>query len=182
MTTGGPQLCLPSFHSDCQTGFCGSLTTFSSWQVDIFESWLNSPDYHRAGLRDVRRSVQPILVLNTASSSMASTRLCSRSPSRSPRFPLGPRSQNWWRHTSPGFPHPPSSSGTPFLPCVSSPTLPRSRYTFGLTPISDIKPLRPCSSPFPAPSPATFYRRISTPYCHPFPWAPSPQIRLRRRS
>ncbi|KAK0468472.1 CrcB-like protein-domain-containing protein [Desarmillaria tabescens] len=34
------------------TGFCGSLTTFSSWQVDIFESWLNSSDYHRGGLRD----------------------------------------------------------------------------------------------------------------------------------
>ncbi|KAG7449139.1 uncharacterized protein BT62DRAFT_985506 [Guyanagaster necrorhizus] len=34
------------------TGFCGSLTTFSSWQVDIFKSWLNSPDYQRGRLRD----------------------------------------------------------------------------------------------------------------------------------
>ncbi|KAK0491140.1 CrcB-like protein-domain-containing protein [Armillaria novae-zelandiae] len=34
------------------TGFCGSLTSFSSWQVDIFESWLNSPEYRRGGLRD----------------------------------------------------------------------------------------------------------------------------------
>ncbi|KAK0206669.1 CrcB-like protein-domain-containing protein [Desarmillaria ectypa] len=34
------------------TGFCGSLTTFSSWQIDIFESWLNSSDYHRGGLRN----------------------------------------------------------------------------------------------------------------------------------
>ncbi|KAG6331858.1 hypothetical protein ID866_7225 [Astraeus odoratus] len=35
------------------TGFCGSLTTFSGWQVDIFDSWVNVGQYPRAGLRDV---------------------------------------------------------------------------------------------------------------------------------
>ncbi|KAF8138394.1 CrcB-like protein-domain-containing protein [Boletus edulis] len=34
-------------------GFCGSLTTFSGWQVDIFDSWVNSGQFHRAGLGDV---------------------------------------------------------------------------------------------------------------------------------
>ncbi|KAF8450606.1 CrcB-like protein-domain-containing protein [Boletus edulis BED1] len=34
------------------TGFCGSLTTFSGWQVDIFDSWVNSGQFHRAGLGD----------------------------------------------------------------------------------------------------------------------------------
>ena len=33
-------------------GFCGSLTTFSGWQVDIFDSWVNSGQFHRAGLRE----------------------------------------------------------------------------------------------------------------------------------
>ncbi|KZV77188.1 hypothetical protein PENSPDRAFT_568386 [Peniophora sp. CONT] len=35
------------------TGFCGSLTTFSSWQLDVFNSWVNSGHYHRDWLRDV---------------------------------------------------------------------------------------------------------------------------------
>ncbi|THV08485.1 hypothetical protein K435DRAFT_642022 [Dendrothele bispora CBS 962.96] len=34
------------------TGFCGSLTTFSGWQSDVFNSWINSGGFHRAGLRD----------------------------------------------------------------------------------------------------------------------------------
>ncbi|TBU45044.1 CrcB-like protein-domain-containing protein [Dichomitus squalens] len=34
------------------TGFCGSLTTFSGWQVDIFESWINGTASHRDWLRD----------------------------------------------------------------------------------------------------------------------------------
>lgn len=34
------------------TGFCGSLTTFSGWQVDIFNSWVNSGQFSRGGLRD----------------------------------------------------------------------------------------------------------------------------------
>ncbi|KAH8099974.1 CrcB-like protein-domain-containing protein [Cristinia sonorae] len=35
------------------TGFCGSLTTFSGWQVDVFESWLNVNRDHRDWFRDV---------------------------------------------------------------------------------------------------------------------------------
>ncbi|KAG2056363.1 hypothetical protein BDR06DRAFT_952845 [Suillus hirtellus] len=34
------------------TGFCGSLTTFSGWQVNIFDSWVNSGQFFRGGLRD----------------------------------------------------------------------------------------------------------------------------------
>ncbi|KIJ70027.1 hypothetical protein HYDPIDRAFT_171942 [Hydnomerulius pinastri MD-312] len=34
------------------TGFCGSLTTFSGWQVDVFDSWVNSGQFLRGGLRD----------------------------------------------------------------------------------------------------------------------------------
>ncbi len=35
------------------TGFCGSLTTFSGWQLDIFESWINGTASHRDWFRDV---------------------------------------------------------------------------------------------------------------------------------
>ncbi|KAI0307275.1 CrcB-like protein-domain-containing protein [Multifurca ochricompacta] len=35
------------------TGFCGSLTTFSGWQLDIFDSWINEGQFHRSGLRNV---------------------------------------------------------------------------------------------------------------------------------
>jgi len=35
------------------TGFCGSLTTFSSWQVDVFISWANTSGFHRDWFRDV---------------------------------------------------------------------------------------------------------------------------------
>ncbi|KDR83680.1 hypothetical protein GALMADRAFT_236012 [Galerina marginata CBS 339.88] len=34
------------------TGFCGSLTTFSSWQLDVFNSWINAGQDSRGGLRD----------------------------------------------------------------------------------------------------------------------------------
>ncbi|KAL5530691.1 hypothetical protein ACEPAF_6949 [Sanghuangporus sanghuang] len=35
------------------TGFCGSLTTFSSWQLDVFLSWANTGHAHRDWFRDV---------------------------------------------------------------------------------------------------------------------------------
>ncbi|KAI0073454.1 CRCB-domain-containing protein [Panus rudis PR-1116 ss-1] len=35
------------------TGFCGSLTTFSGWQLDVFQSWLNVNSDHRDWFRDV---------------------------------------------------------------------------------------------------------------------------------
>ncbi|KAH9899918.1 CrcB-like protein-domain-containing protein [Cubamyces lactineus] len=34
------------------TGFCGSLTTFSGWQLDIFTSWINGTGSHRDWFRD----------------------------------------------------------------------------------------------------------------------------------
>lgn len=34
------------------TGFCGSLTTFSSWQFDIWDAWTNAGDAARGGLRN----------------------------------------------------------------------------------------------------------------------------------
>ncbi|KAF9075724.1 CrcB-like protein-domain-containing protein [Rhodocollybia butyracea] len=42
----------PPLYTALTTGFCGSLTTFSSWQLDVFSSWLNSEDTHRSGLQD----------------------------------------------------------------------------------------------------------------------------------
>ncbi|KAH7887685.1 CrcB-like protein-domain-containing protein [Phlebopus sp. FC_14] len=33
-------------------GFCGSLTTFSGWQIDVFDSWVNTGNFHRDGLRN----------------------------------------------------------------------------------------------------------------------------------
>jgi CrcB protein len=35
------------------TGFCGSLTTFSGWQYDVFASWDNAAHAHRGWVRDV---------------------------------------------------------------------------------------------------------------------------------
>ncbi|KAF8205036.1 CrcB-like protein-domain-containing protein [Pholiota molesta] len=34
------------------TGFCGSLTTFSSWHLDIFDAWINAGEFNRGGFRD----------------------------------------------------------------------------------------------------------------------------------
>jgi hypothetical protein len=45
------------------TGFCGSLTTFSGWQYDIFTSWINSGQHHRGGFRDVRGCARAALYL-----------------------------------------------------------------------------------------------------------------------
>ncbi|KAG6811315.1 hypothetical protein H0H92_008027 [Tricholoma furcatifolium] len=42
----------PPFFTAITTGFCGSLTTFSGWQVDVFDSWINAGDYHHGGLRN----------------------------------------------------------------------------------------------------------------------------------
>ncbi|KIY49270.1 hypothetical protein FISHEDRAFT_41531 [Fistulina hepatica ATCC 64428] len=34
------------------TGFCGSLTTFSGWQLDVFHAWVNAEHYSRGGFHD----------------------------------------------------------------------------------------------------------------------------------
>ncbi|EAU84860.2 hypothetical protein CC1G_00379 [Coprinopsis cinerea okayama7 len=38
------------FYTALTTGFCGSLTTFSSWQLEIFNAWINAGGYPRSGL------------------------------------------------------------------------------------------------------------------------------------
>ncbi|KAJ7665557.1 CrcB-like protein-domain-containing protein [Mycena rosella] len=43
----------PPAYTALTTGFCGSLTTFSGWQLDIFKSWLNANDARRSALSDV---------------------------------------------------------------------------------------------------------------------------------
>ncbi|KAG5732373.1 UPF0695 membrane protein [Termitomyces sp. T112] len=42
----------PPLFTAVTTGFCGSLTTFSGWQVDIFDSWINAGQYYHGGLRN----------------------------------------------------------------------------------------------------------------------------------
>ncbi|KAF6762303.1 CrcB-like protein-domain-containing protein [Ephemerocybe angulata] len=48
------------FYTAITTGFCGSFTTFSGWQLDIFNSWINASDYRRGGLRDVSFPIPPL--------------------------------------------------------------------------------------------------------------------------
>ncbi|KAJ7180156.1 CrcB-like protein-domain-containing protein [Mycena crocata] len=43
----------PPAYTALTTGFCGSLTTFSGWQLDIFKSWLNVDNAHRSALSTV---------------------------------------------------------------------------------------------------------------------------------
>lgn len=43
-------------HEFC-AGFCGSLTTFSSWNLDVFLAWENAGGYERVWLYDVRNAL-----------------------------------------------------------------------------------------------------------------------------
>lgn len=36
------------------------MTTFSSWQLDIFNAWINAGQSNRGGLRDVSRNLRII--------------------------------------------------------------------------------------------------------------------------
>ncbi|KAJ7276465.1 CrcB-like protein-domain-containing protein [Mycena haematopus] len=47
----------PPAYTALTTGFCGSLTTFSGWQLDIFKSWLNVGNAPRSVLHDVMDGV-----------------------------------------------------------------------------------------------------------------------------
>ncbi|KAE9396625.1 hypothetical protein BT96DRAFT_860770 [Gymnopus androsaceus JB14] len=42
----------PPLYAALTTGFCGSVTTFSSWQLDVFNSWINSNDADHSALRN----------------------------------------------------------------------------------------------------------------------------------
>ncbi|KAF8165286.1 CrcB-like protein-domain-containing protein [Crassisporium funariophilum] len=46
------------FYTALTTGFCGSLTTFSGWQLDIFQAWINVDEFKRSGFRNVTHSLQ----------------------------------------------------------------------------------------------------------------------------
>ncbi|KAF8607940.1 hypothetical protein BDV93DRAFT_467595 [Ceratobasidium sp. AG-I] len=43
----------PPLFTAITTGFCGSFTTFSSWQLGVFEGWSNAGSFHRGWIRDV---------------------------------------------------------------------------------------------------------------------------------
>ncbi|KAJ6539406.1 CrcB-like protein-domain-containing protein [Mycena capillaripes] len=47
----------PPAYTALTTGFCGSLTTFSGWQLDIFKSWLNASSAPRSALHDAMDGV-----------------------------------------------------------------------------------------------------------------------------
>ncbi|KAF7355371.1 hypothetical protein MSAN_01453700 [Mycena sanguinolenta] len=42
----------PPAYTALTTGFCGSLTTFSGWQLDIFKSWINANNAPRSPLHN----------------------------------------------------------------------------------------------------------------------------------
>ncbi|KAG5638197.1 hypothetical protein H0H81_001294 [Sphagnurus paluster] len=42
----------PPLYTALTTGFCGSLTTFSGWQLDVFNSWVDAGQYQHGGLRN----------------------------------------------------------------------------------------------------------------------------------
>ncbi|KAG8882942.1 hypothetical protein FRB97_007538 [Tulasnella sp. 331] len=54
----------PELYTALTTGFCGSLTTFSSWQVDVFLAWSNRTTrggYHRIWIYDVMDGLTRLL-------------------------------------------------------------------------------------------------------------------------
>ncbi|TEB35659.1 hypothetical protein FA13DRAFT_1753220 [Coprinellus micaceus] len=87
------------FYTALTTGFCGSLTTFSGWQFDIFNSWINAGNVHRNGLSDFINGVgisTVTLSLSLGSVSFGYTiGLVVLPYLKFPRFP--PR---WQRHTA----------------------------------------------------------------------------------
>ncbi|KAF9464491.1 CrcB-like protein-domain-containing protein [Collybia nuda] len=42
----------PPLYTAITTGFCGSLTTFSGWELDVFEAWTNTARFHRSGFQN----------------------------------------------------------------------------------------------------------------------------------
>jgi len=76
------------------TGFCGSLTTFSGWQLDVFDSWINAGHFRHDWLRNVIDGCTKLFF--TLSISLASlsfgvhlgSKLAPFTPSISPPRPL----------------------------------------------------------------------------------------------
>lgn len=51
-------------------GFCGSLTTFSGWQLDIWSSWVNAEDHLRSGFHSVSASYSEMTLFYIVRSSL----------------------------------------------------------------------------------------------------------------
>lgn len=96
------------------TGFCGSLTTFSGWQVDVFDSWVDASHYPRGGLQnflDGLTKTWVTLVVSLASISFG-VHICGlfapyfpapRSPSRGIRYALTTASVLAYAATFPAY-------------------------------------------------------------------------------
>jgi len=75
--TPGASLCIkrvsyPPFFTAITTGFCGSFTTFSSWQLDTFLAWSNGTGFHRIWIYDVMDGLtKTILTLVVSLSSLS---------------------------------------------------------------------------------------------------------------
>jgi len=82
--------CYPPLYIALATGFCGSLTTFSGWQYDVFGSWTNSSNAGRNWLRDVVDGITKLvftLIISMSSVSFGSY-LAQISRSYLPRVPM----------------------------------------------------------------------------------------------
>ncbi|KAI0832369.1 CrcB-like protein-domain-containing protein [Trametes gibbosa] len=75
------------------TGFCGSLTTFSGWQLDVFESWINGIASHRDWFRDAIDGIGKTIFTLAISLSAISfgARLATLVVPRVPTLPPPPR-------------------------------------------------------------------------------------------
>ncbi|KAI0774226.1 CrcB-like protein-domain-containing protein [Fomes fomentarius] len=80
------------------TGFCGSLTTFSGWQLDVFESWINGTASHRDWFRDAIDGVGKT-VFTLAISLYAVSFGAHLSTLVVPRFPALPPPSRWIRYS-----------------------------------------------------------------------------------
>jgi len=122
-------------------GFCGSLTTFSGWQLDVFNSWINTAQFDRGGLRDVRTVfLTHNLSTYPSSSLMELQNLSLRLRYHSLLSPLGSNLPLSLLHASQQYPRPAEPSNTDLPPSPFSATALYFLLTFFCLPISAIKP------------------------------------------
>ncbi|TFK23234.1 hypothetical protein FA15DRAFT_687942 [Coprinopsis marcescibilis] len=77
------------------TGFCGSLTTFSGWQFDIFGAWINAGGYRRGNLSNAVDGIGISLVTLTLSlGSLVFGFNCASLVAQKLTFPKFP---SWWQ-------------------------------------------------------------------------------------
>ncbi|KAJ1308790.1 hypothetical protein OPQ81_004480 [Rhizoctonia solani] len=82
----------PPLYTAITTGFCGSLTTFSSWHLDVFQAWSNAGGFHRGWLRDVMDGLTKtaVTLLVSLGSLSFGLHISTHVPFKPP--PLGPNS------------------------------------------------------------------------------------------